>query len=291
MESTTTTIKTCANCGKESGDELKACTACYMVKYCNRDCQIAHRKQHKKECKKRAAEIRDEKLFADPPPREECPICMITLPLNASEVQFKACCGKSICYGCIYAMAMSEGKDLCAFCRTPPPRSHEEEIKRTKKLMDNGNAEAFYILASYYARGIMGMPQDQQKANELLLKAGKFGCSVGYYNLGRYYADPEGEVDEKKAIHYFELAAMMGDVWARHNLGYMEEQTGNYHRAMKHFIISASAGSKDSLDMVQRAVMQGIVSKDIYEECSHAFNERQKETSDAREKAAQIHNR
>ena len=44
--------------------------------------------------------------------------------------------------------------------------------------------------------------------------------------------------------------------------------------------------------MVQRAVTQGIVSKDIYEECSHAFNERQKETkSDAREKASQIHNR
>ena len=53
------TITLCANCGKgeESAGDLKSCTACKLVKYCNRDCQIAHRPQHKKECKKRAAEV------------------------------------------------------------------------------------------------------------------------------------------------------------------------------------------------------------------------------------------
>ena len=51
----------CANCGKgeESSGDLKACTACKMVKYRNRECQIAHRPQHKKLCKKRAAELHD----------------------------------------------------------------------------------------------------------------------------------------------------------------------------------------------------------------------------------------
>ena len=45
----------CANCGKgeESSEDLKACTACKMVNYCNRDYQIAHRLQHKKACKKK----------------------------------------------------------------------------------------------------------------------------------------------------------------------------------------------------------------------------------------------
>ena len=40
----------CSNCGKgeESAGDLKACTSCKVVKYCNRDCQIAHRPQHKK---------------------------------------------------------------------------------------------------------------------------------------------------------------------------------------------------------------------------------------------------
>ena len=38
------------------------------VKYCNRECQIAHRPQHKKECKQRAAELHEEALFKQPPP-------------------------------------------------------------------------------------------------------------------------------------------------------------------------------------------------------------------------------
>ena len=72
----------CANCGKgeESSGDLKACTVCKMVKYCDRECQIAHRPQHKTACKKRAAELRDEKLFKEHAP-EECPICMLPLPL------------------------------------------------------------------------------------------------------------------------------------------------------------------------------------------------------------------
>ena len=65
----------CANCGKgdESAGNLKACTACKMVKYCNRDCQIAHRPQHKKACKKRAAELHDEALFKPSLLPEDCP--------------------------------------------------------------------------------------------------------------------------------------------------------------------------------------------------------------------------
>jgi len=41
---------------------------------------------------------------------------------------------------------MSEGKDLCAFCRTPPIVSEEEEIERVNKLVDKGNAEACFLL-------------------------------------------------------------------------------------------------------------------------------------------------
>ena len=78
MSSTTIDIDTCAACGK-GGDSLKSCGACKLVKYCSRECQISHRPMHKKECKKRAAELHDDKLFADPPPQEECPICLIPL--------------------------------------------------------------------------------------------------------------------------------------------------------------------------------------------------------------------
>ena len=74
-------VSVCANCGKgeEESGNLKACTACKLVKYCNRECQIAHRPQHKKKCKKRAAELHN--LFAEPPsPHGDCPICFLRLP-------------------------------------------------------------------------------------------------------------------------------------------------------------------------------------------------------------------
>ena len=62
------TMMFCASCGTAGGDDikLKQCTACYLVKYCSVKCQRDHRKQHKKECKKRAAELRDEILFKQP---------------------------------------------------------------------------------------------------------------------------------------------------------------------------------------------------------------------------------
>ena len=99
-------ISLCANCGKgeESAGDLKSCTACKMVKYCNRDCQIAHRPQHKKACKKRAAELHDEKLFKQPPPKGDCPICMLLLPSLNTGWKYRSCCGKTICSGCIHAV-------------------------------------------------------------------------------------------------------------------------------------------------------------------------------------------
>ena len=47
MENNTST---CANCGKgeEFNIKLKTCNACKMVKYCNSNCQRAHRPDHKK---------------------------------------------------------------------------------------------------------------------------------------------------------------------------------------------------------------------------------------------------
>jgi hypothetical protein len=36
--------------------------------------------KHKKLCKQRAAELHDEALFKEPPPKEDCPICFLPMP-------------------------------------------------------------------------------------------------------------------------------------------------------------------------------------------------------------------
>ena len=294
------TITLCANCGKgdESAGDLKSCTACKLVKYCNRDCQIAHRPQHKKACKKRAVELHDEALFNDPPPREECPICMLPLPLDVTESSFVPCCGKTICNGCVYAMTLEEirkGKkdeevSLCPYCRTPHESSVEEGMERVAKLMDNGNSDAFYVNAGYYASGIQGMPQNSAKANELWLKAGELGCVNAYYKLGNSYYHGSGvEIDKKKAKYYLELAAIKGSVIARHNLGCVEGNAGNHRRAMKHFMLAAKAGDKKSLEEVKRGFTKGYVMKDEYESTLRAYHECQAEMkSETRDKAADL---
>jgi hypothetical protein len=292
------TNNTCANCGKgeESCGDLKACTACKLVKYCNRDCQIAHRPQHKKACKKRATELYDAALFEEHAPPEECPICMLPLPLYDTHTgtTFFSCCGKDICNGCIYAMRETGSKNmkLCPFCKTPPAKSDEEEFERTKKLMKTGNAYAFYMLGGYYRNGTYGLPRDGAKANELYLKAGELGCAVAYYNLGNSYLEGKGvDINTKKATHYYELAAMNGDVMARNNLGCLEGQAGNHQRAFKHYIISASAGDKMSLDAVKYGYTEGLVKKKEYANTLREYQKSQDEMkSDARDKALTARN-
>ena len=87
------------------------------------------------------------------------------------------------------------------------------------KLMEKGNADVFYQLGGYYADGDIGLPQDWAKANESFLKAGELGHADAYCNLGSaYYVGRGVEIDMKKAKHYYVLAAMNGDIKARHNL-------------------------------------------------------------------------
>jgi len=94
------------------------------------------------------------------------------------------------------------------------------------------------------------------------------------------------EVDKKKAKHYYELAAIGGDIHARHNLGCMEGNSGNLHRAMKHFIMAAKAGDEISLNCVKVGFMKGIVTKDEYASTLRAHQLRKDEMkSDSREKA------
>jgi len=94
-------MSTCANCGKEGNScDMNACNKCKSVKYCNAACKKKHRHKHKKACEKRVAELHEEALFKDPPPPDECPICMLPLPLDASQTDFETCCGTVICHGC-----------------------------------------------------------------------------------------------------------------------------------------------------------------------------------------------
>ena len=97
------------------------------------------------------------------------------------------------------------------------------------------------------------------------------------------------EEDKKKAKHFYELAAMNGNLSARHNLGCMEIEADNHNRAYKHFILSARAGDKKSLDVVKTGFMHGIVTKDEYANTLRAHQKIQDDVkSDDRDKAEEF---
>ena len=144
--------------------------------------------------------------------------------------------------------------------------------------MESGNAYGYYQLAGYYKRGVMGMPQDMAKANELRLRAAERACSEAYCNLGFAYDNGMGvEVDKKKAKHFYELGAMSGDVTARYNLACLEGHAGNHNRAFKHYILSARAGDNKSLNVVKGGFMRGFVTKDEYANTLRAYQQRHDE--------------
>ena len=78
-------------------------------------------------------------------------------------------------------------------------------------------------------------------------------------------------MDKKKAIHYYELAAMKGDATARYNLGFEEEAEGNMDRALKHHIIAVGSGYSSSLDAIKNLYMNGQATKDVYTAALHGY--------------------
>jgi TPR repeat protein len=279
-------ILKCAACGKD-GDDLKACTACKLVKYCNATCQRANWPMHKKECKKRAAELHDEALFKEPLEREECDICMLPLPLDIAEQKYQPCCGKLLCFGCIHAAYMADNRQLCPFCRTPEGSA----LEKMKKRAEGGNdAIAIHQLGCRYECGSVDLPRDCNKAMELWYRAGELGCPASYGAVGQAYFFGDGvERDMKKAKHYHELAAMGGGVTSHHCLGVLEAQAGNMDRAVQHFMISAGAGLDESLKEIKECFMKGLVTKADFERALRAHKEANDEMkSEQREAAAAL---
>ena len=263
-------ISICASCSKEgNSDDMNTCNKCKSVKYCNAACKKKHRTKHKKKCDRRVAELHDEKLFEQPTPEEDCPICMIRLPSLISGKTYMACCGKLICNGCINAFQSRitrKKDDVCPFCRTLTPESVEKGFKRYKKRMELNDPIAIHATGLFYYLGENGYPQDYTKAFELWHQAAELGYSLAYYNIGRLYMKGEGvEKDAQRAVYYFELAAIGGEAEARWYLGALEEEMGTMDRALKHYKIGVECGDQYSLKKIQELYMNRQATKDDYE--------------------------
>ncbi len=262
------TDEVCASCGKAEVDDikLKKCTACLLVKYCSVDCQKNHRKQHKRACWERAAEIRDDRLFQQPDGSNlgECPICCLPLPIYRKKAKINLCCCKLICKGCDYANQMREIKDgleqRCPYCRELMPDTWEEE-HYMKRVKANDPAAISYVAKERHIQG------NYKAAFEYFTKAAELGDADGHYELSVAYREGNCvEKDEKREAYHLEEAAIGGHPYARFNLACIEDQKrGNFDRAVKHFVIAAILGLDEALEAVKKRFQRGKVSKEDYE--------------------------
>ena len=248
--------KTCGSC-RRVGADLKTCTACRTVHYCDVSCQKAHRKAHKKRCKEIAhtKEVMEE--FKANPMTEECPICMMRLPLLASEYVYQSCCGMVICDGCIVASQKAQGLDLtdgdvpCAFCRRRVPSSPEELVERLNKRIDKYcDSMAVFNMAGVHEAGT-GVPKNFAKAFEYSAKASDMGNAHAMHNVA--YCSWRGigvPNDEKKAKIYFEMAAKKGHVQSLVQLSDMHIEN-NLEVRILYIRLAAESGQEEAMEFLK----------------------------------------
>ena len=249
----------CANCSNIGSDtvKLKDCTACRLVKYCGVDCKKAHRKQHKKACKQRAAELKDEQLYSRGHERPECdfcPICtlLIPLPMTEQSVSNFCCMKKKICNGCSFS-AHIRGMEDCLFCRTPLPDNDADALGMIQARVFKKDPDAIHFLGNQYVHEGLGLQKDMRKGIKLYTEAAELGSIEALYNLGVLHFHGRGvQQDKVKGIELWTKAAMQGHVQSRHNLGGCENQKRRYNCAVRHLLISAKMGDKASIESIKK---------------------------------------
>ena len=269
VESAAADMMCCAACGIKANDDikLKKCTACHLVKYCGVKCQKEHRPQHKRECKKRAAELHDEILFKQPENSHlgDCPICCLPLSIGKNKAStLMTCCSNMICKGCSYTNAMREIRDSldqrCPYCRHPMPNSRADNEKNAMRRLEANDPVAMREVGKRLSR-----EGDYKRSVDYWAKASELGDLEAHYLISYSYRVGEGvQKDIKKAIYHAEQAAIGGHPGSRFNLGSNEFQSGKVERAIKHWIIASNHGHDDSLRMLRESYNKRFVGKEDF---------------------------
>ena len=217
-------------------------------------------------------ETEDIDLFAPITDREECPICMLPLPITG-ETLFMTCCGKRICQGCAFKDIMTkfnngvpDDEHPCAFCRQKAVV--QNCLKEIKKLLKTNNAEAFIQMAIYYQQGNGGVMQSDTKALEMRIRAAD-GNADAFIHIG--YHCITVDQDKSKGLAFYEVSAKKGSVLAHLHLADFHSKNGNTQISIKHLRIGASAGDQKAMDGLMKCYKNKLLAKEELAQTLRAF--------------------
>ena len=243
-------------------------------------------------------------LFDPPPPRNTCPLCLITLPCQEEQFStYYACCGKTICNGCIYKQAHVLAKknarraakdppepplkERCPFCRSELPVEDEMIIDLVRKSVERNDPEAYGALANLYSYGSGLLERNLTRAAELYIRGAELGDAQACYYASKCFFNGEGvQRNTLKARHYLILAAKKGHINARYSLGAFDNNAGKFELAYKHWQISASGGHAESVEQMLPGYKAKMLTKDEYETTLRAYQKAKEDMqSEERDKA------
>jgi TPR repeat protein len=228
----------------------------------------------------------DPELWKPHPPTEECPVCMVPLPLKKSKVRYWPCCGKLLCSACgeehdralnVTNMKRSKKKlppieFTCAFCRIPLHKNDSELISRYEERADKGDTQAMTNLALKFQDGDNGLRKNDDKALELIRRAADLGSAEAIGRLGKWASDERlrlipGGTDAKEC---YEDSIKKGNVQSRYNLAAVLYREGHIDLAIKHWHLAAAAGHDDSMEWLWKCFHKGRLSKPDLEKALRA---------------------
>ena len=168
----------------------------------------------------------------------------------------------------------------CLFCNSSSLQGRVFVKQLSESIEIYNDQRAMNYLGTCYKAGKCGFSADHSKAAQLYRRACDVGGSaLAHINLAQLYFSGKGVgLNTKKAVHHFQMAAMMGNDVARYTLGHLEEKIGNMVCAMRHFMIGAKSGCDRSLEKVKEGFGKRIVSKDDLEKILRAHKAAQDET-------------
>lgn len=221
--------------------------------------------------KKLEEELKGADLFVPPAPMDDCPICLVRLSRFANNSFFQGCCGKSICSACFHEnknfinkqnkrnAGKKDKKQIahtCPLCRHPEPADREEylhqlaEAKFSLSLPGDRKCLAALALGNFYMRA---GKKDELKGLDYWIKATELGSPEACANLGISFRKGVGLTkDMNRSALFDKVAAIRGDLHARHNIGTAEFTVfGNLELGIRHWRISAEAGNQQSLESLK----------------------------------------
>ena len=223
------------------------------------------------------------------PKRDDCSICLESLPIEYHKSVCMTCCGNKIHKTCYNDLRASKHlsrhqKNSCVLCRAKHPTTVDDVLKNVRQWAEKGKAWAQSQLGHHYEFG-KGVDQSYKRAKELYKRAAGQGDANAQNSIGDLYTNGN-DVDQsyEQANKYYEMAARQGHSSAQFELG-QSFYYGNgvdvaYEKANEFWTMAAEQGHVTAQYHLGESFYYGI-GVDVSYEKAKEFYERAANQNDA----------